>query len=262
NFVAVPLTGAWIMPWGILALALVPFGLERLALVPMGWGIELMIQVAESVAAWPGALVRTSAPPFATLALAALGGLWLCLWRGRWRLSGIAPIAAAAAIALFARPPDMLVSGDGRLIAVRAADGAVMLSSKRVARATAARWLARYGQAESAPWPEDGTSSDGRLSCDSLACIYRDLARTVAIVARAEAFEEECWAADVIVSVVPTPRRCPAARTVVDRFDLWREGAHALWFENGGVRIETVAARQGARPWRVLRGGDDEDDPP
>jgi len=40
NLLGVPLTGFWIMPWGLLAMLLMPLGLERFALVPMGWGVE------------------------------------------------------------------------------------------------------------------------------------------------------------------------------------------------------------------------------
>ena len=38
NMAAVPLTAMWVMPAGMLALALMPLHLEWLALVPMGWG--------------------------------------------------------------------------------------------------------------------------------------------------------------------------------------------------------------------------------
>jgi competence protein ComEC len=37
---------------------------------------------------------------------------------------------------------------------------------------------------------------------------------------------------------------------VIDRFDLWREGAHAIWIDEAGiVRVETVASMRGVRPW-------------
>jgi competence protein ComEC len=64
------------------------------------------------------------------------------------------------------------------------------------------------------------------------------------------ALPEDCARADVVVSAVPVRGRCSAARVIVDRFDLWRHGGHALYFESGGhVRIETVAEWRGVRPW-------------
>ena len=42
---------------------------------------------------------------------------------------------------------------------------------------------------------------------------------------------------------------------VIDRFDLWRRGGHALWLSPEGVRVETVRAHRGERPWVRRRGG-------
>src|SRR6185437_12745058 len=53
NMLGVPLTGFWIMPFGLLAMLLMPFGLEHLALVPMGWGIHGLDAIAVYIAAWP-----------------------------------------------------------------------------------------------------------------------------------------------------------------------------------------------------------------
>jgi competence protein ComEC len=37
---------------------------------------------------------------------------------------------------------------------------------------------------------------------------------------------------------------------VVDRFDLWRRGAHAIYLDGGdGIRVETVRDWRGERPW-------------
>ena len=55
---------------------------------------------------------------------------------------------------------------------------------------------------------------------------------------------------------MPAHRACRTGARVIDRFDLWREGAHAIWLEGDGrVRIETVRARQGERPWVPRRDG-------
>jgi competence protein ComEC len=156
NLIAVPLTGLWIMPWAIAAFILMPLGLEALALAPMGWGIEAVIGVAATVAAWPGAVALAPAMPVAGLAAAAFGGLWLCLWRRRWRVFGFAAMAAGLMTLGFARPPDVLVNGTGRLMAVRTAAGELALSSTRRSRFQAETWLRRSGQKDPAPWPREG----------------------------------------------------------------------------------------------------------
>ena len=256
NLVAVPITALWVMPWAVAAYALMPFGLEAAALAPMGWGIAIIIDVAETVAGWPGAVAFIPAMPTWGLGIIAIGGLWLCLWRTRWRLLGAPVIALGLASVMLARPPDILVDADGKLMAVRSADGRLAVSSTRSSRFVRDVWTRRSGQEEPAlAWPAPGTSADGRLRCDSLGCIYRSHARTVALVRSAQALLEDCWVADVVVSAVPVRTPCPKARIVVDRFDLWRNGAHAIWLGEGdaaNIRVESVNQGRGDRPW-VLR---------
>jgi competence protein ComEC len=63
--------------------------------------------------------------------------------------------------------------------------------------------------------------------------------------------------ATIVVSAIPVRgwrgRRCRRAAVVIDRFDLWRRGAHALWLEADGVRVRTVAETSGRRPWSPHR---------
>ena len=252
NLVAVPVTALWIMPWAMAAFALMPFGLEAVALAPMGWGIAVVIAVAEGVSAWPGAASLVPAMPPAGIALVALGGLWLCLWRRRWRYLGLVAVAAGLLWSTLGRPPDVLVDGDAKLMAVRGEDGALLLSSARAARFRAGIWLRRAGQGEAETWPREGTAALAALSCDGLGCIYRARGQTVALVRDGRALAEDCRIASVVVSLVPVRAPCPAGR-VIDRFDLWRAGGHALWLDPDGVRVETVRARQGKRPWVPLR---------
>ncbi len=255
NLMAVPVTALWVMPWAVAAFVLMPFGLETLALAPMGWGINVVIAVAETVSSWPGAV--TLLPSMPTLALAAivLGGLWMCLWRRRWRLLGLAGMAAGLAAIAVTQPPDILVDGRGRLLAVRSADGSVAFSTLRRERFIRGIWLRRFGQDEArAIWPKNGTRPDQRLSCDLQGCLYRVGGRVAALAYGEGALAEDCWEADVVVSIVPVRRACPANLAVVDRFDLWRHGGHALWLDETGVRIETVNGSRGDRPWVIKPG--------
>ena len=93
NLIAVPVTSFWVMPVGLLAMAAMPFGLEGLPLAIMGAGIELIVGVAKTIAGWPGAIVHIPALPQWGLGLMTIGGLWLTLWRRRWRLLGLPAIA-------------------------------------------------------------------------------------------------------------------------------------------------------------------------
>lgn len=249
NFVAVPLTSVWVMPWAVVAFLLFPFGLERFALVPMGWGCEAVIWIAREVAGWGGAVALFPAMPMWGLVLATLGGLWLCLWQTRWRAAGL-PVAIVGLLSVaVARPPDVLISADAKLIAVRGADGLLEVSARRAAKLTRETWLRRAGQEGADAWPTAGTTADGRLTCDALGCIYKVADQVVALVRHEEALPEDCRRATVVVATVPVRRTCPSASLVVDRFSLWRDGGHAIWLDRGSARDVSVREARGDRLW-------------
>lgn len=248
NMLAVPVTSFWVMPWGVLAYALMPMGWEQPALIAMGWGISVVVWTAHVTAELPGATMLVPAMPAAGLAAVVLGGLWLALWSRRWRYWGVLPVLAGLASPALTAPPDILVSGNGKLMAVRASDGALSPSSPTAARFTAMVWARRDGRDRvSEPWPRAGRSADGRLVCDALGCVYRKDGRTVALPRDASAFAEDCAAADAVVSTEPA-RRCRAP-VVVDRWTLRRNGAHAIHTLPSGIRVESVRDHRGDRPW-------------
>jgi competence protein ComEC len=258
NLGAVPLTALWVMPWATIAYVLAPLGLESLALAPMGWGVDAVVWISDTVAAWPGAAAHLpEMPPAAFLAIVA-GGLWLCLWRTRWRLAGLAPLALGVTLAVSARPPDLLVAGDAQSFAVRDGNRLVFVGNPpgRFERET---WLRRAGFD-----PESGdaetrlstpSARTGSLACDSTACVYRAEGRMVSLIRNAAAAREDCARADVVVALVPLGRfRCRGPARFVGRFDLWREGAHAIWLDaGGGITVRTVAGARGVRPWAPQR---------
>jgi len=232
-----------------LALALMPFGLESIALVPLGWGVDLIIWTAVTVAAWPGAVLPVRVIPDFGLALMVLGGLWLCLWQERWRRWAVLPIAIGVLSPLVSPLPDVLVSGDGRAWAVRLGDGRLAAWSERGNRFAIETWSRRNGQLAPAPWPgamED--TGERSLRCDRLGCVYQAMGRAAALVRDPAALAEDCTVADAVISAVPVRRQCRNLPVVIDRFDLWREGAHALWL-GPRLRVESVRARRGERPW-------------
>ena len=118
NVVAIPLTTFVIMPLVALALA---FDLTGLG-APLWWlaghALGLLLDLAHAAARVPGAVTLSPAFGGGTYALLLAGGLWLALWQGRVRLWGLVPIALGAAAVVLVRTPDLLVSADGRHVAV------------------------------------------------------------------------------------------------------------------------------------------------
>ncbi len=262
NAVAVPLTSIVVMPAGMIALVLMPLGLEWPALWVMGQGVEATLWVARVVAAWPEASPVLPPIPGPALAAASLGFCWLALWRGRLRLAGLPVLVGALAAGMPARPPDLLVSPDARLVALRTAEG-VFLQEQAGASAFAKEiLLRRMGVAAARPLPI-GEAADGALSCGATACTLRGDAGGEIVLLRstapprgtrrgdpldAAAQAAACGRAALIVAAEPIRPRCAAGATV-DRFTVWREGGQAAWLDGGALRLVSDRAWRGERPW-------------
>jgi len=175
------------------------------------------------------------------LALISVGGLWLCLWRLPWRAVGLCPIVIGILTISIAKTPDILVSDTGKLFAVKGNDGQLGFFS-RANGFVAETWLRRNGQSLS-----NGASQFRAAQCDSLGCVVRTRGK---IVKHMAALREDCGVATIVISQVPVrDKHCRSPEVVVDRFDVWRDGAHALWLSPDGIRQQTVADTNSGRPW-------------
>lgn len=246
NALAVPLS-ALAMPFAALGLLLMPLGLEEWALVPMGWAVAGLNAVAAWVAHWPSAALSLPVLPLWGLALFTLGGCWLVIWRTPWRLWGLLPMLAGLGGMALDDRPDILADSRGYSLAVRNADGTLLMN--RGGRMVRETWMRRAGPEAAERWPKRGRSNDGRLGCDELGCLYRVDGMSVALVQKDEGIAAACATGGVVISAVPIRQACRGPKLVVDRFDLWRHGGHALWLTSSGARVETVAQWQGDRPW-------------
>lgn len=250
NVIAVPITGFWVMPWAMIACLLMPFGWESVALHPMGWGIDAIAAIAQAVTAWPGAVLAIPSMPAWGLALVSLGGFWLCAWRRRWRLLGLAPIMVGYLTLLIARPPDLLIDGESRIMAVRAADGSYLVSGGKPDGIVEETWARRAAAVQGSFWPETGTSPDGKLSCDSTTCLYHARGQTVALDRGSGRIAQDCSGADLVVTPLWTEASCGAI-PIVDRHATEQNGSYAVWLEQPHIAIESVHDWRGDRPWTV-----------
>lgn len=255
NLLAVPLTAFVIMPAAVIGMVLMPFGLEAIGFVPMGWGIDLLLILAEAVAGLPAAHVQVPPMPLWGLAAVTLGGLWLCLWQNSWRLLGVVAILLGATSPATFAPADLLVSGDGRQVALRDLEGRLWVPDQRAGRFTLDIWRRGNYSRQLETWPRDGAVAGGLLRCDPLGCLHQGLHGKAAVSRDPLGAADDCAAVDVMVSLEPLRRQpCSAPALVVDRFDLWRNGAHAIRLTPQGPRADTVRDDQGERPWSPYLG--------
>ena len=123
NMAAGPLIGFVIMPFVLVSLLLMPLGLETLPLKLVGCGLSAVNSLTTRVASLPHAAAGVVSMPLWGLLLITFGGLWLCLWRCRWRMWGFAAIAVGFLSILTVSVPDLIVDRDARTVAVRTDDG-------------------------------------------------------------------------------------------------------------------------------------------
>lgn len=259
NLIAVPVTGLWVMPWGVISLLAMPFGLEHWPLIPMGWGVKIIAGTANTVASWPGSTARVPAMPDSAYAAITFGMLWICLWQRSWRWLGLIGIMTGIIVMLLNKPPDIIVSQTGKLIAVRAADGSLHIANKQSNRFAAEIWLDRNGSEEALPWPksvplqEDAPSQQNELTCDAKGCIYHQKGRVVGFAFTSEALREDCTRVDLMILLISSNNDCHPREGIINRKDLRNLGAHAIWLPEPGTshlpRIESVNKKRGTRPW-------------
>lgn len=252
NLVAIPVCNFIVMPAALGALVLMPLGLEGIALFVMGKGIDAMTWCAGIVAKLPGAVGHVRAIPEMSFVMLVLGGLWLLLWQARWRIAGAAVAFAGLLLAPSLPRPDALVARGGELVAVRGADGVLSALPAKRAKYELERWLEHDGDPRTAPDAAKATA----FKCDSAGCVARVKGVALSVLRHPAALADDCAAAGILILNVPRPKRgCEHPAKIIDVFDIWREGTHALYVEpsaNAGspnLRIETVAQVRGERPW-------------
>jgi competence protein ComEC len=232
------------MPMGILGVLALPFGFDGFFWRLMAAGLDWMIAVALWVTSLPGAVGRITAFSTGPLLLGSAGLVTLGLLKTPLRLTGAGVLIAACVWALRTPQPDVLVAGDGGSFAVRS-NGDRLAFVKAGSDTFAFReWLAADADPRQ---PKDKTLGQG-VSCDDAGCVGRLADGAVVAISRtAEAFEDDCRRAALIV----TPREAPpdCAAVVVDR-TVW-QAAGSVALRRVGSSWEVTMARPPGydRPW-------------
>ncbi|QDX28166.1 ComEC/Rec2 family competence protein [Sphingomonas suaedae] len=253
NIVAIPLTTFVVMPFEAAGLF---FDLAGLG-APFWWvaeqGLHLLLWIAHSVANAPGALAMLPAMPGGAYALMVAGGLWITLWRTRVRVAGLLPVAAGAVWALATPMPDLLVTGDGKHLALRMPGGEMALLRDRAGdyvRDT----LAENGGVDAA-LPALADQRDARCSADLCVVTVERGGRTWRIAATRSGYRvpwremvDLCASVDIFIADRWLPRGCTPRWLKLDRALLRQTGGVAITF-GPEPHVETVRAPGARHPW-------------
>ncbi|WP_375392872.1 ComEC/Rec2 family competence protein [uncultured Sphingomonas sp.] len=254
NIIAIPLTTFVTMPLEALALVLDAVGLGAPAWWLTGKSLQLLLWLAHIVASAPHAVTALPSMPDGAFGLMVAGGLWIALWRTRWRRLGVLPLAVGAGWALATPPPDLLVTGDGKHLAVRTADGGLALLRDRAGDYTQMMLAASGGADGELPLLDEQKNA----RCSDDLCLaevtaggrrWRVAATRSSYPLDAGPLSEQCQAADIVVSERRLPRGCRPRWLRLDRPVLEKSGGVAISLAAG--RVETVKVAGDRHPWAL-----------
>jgi competence protein ComEC len=252
NIIAIPLTTFVIMPLEAGALLLDAAGLGA----PLWWlcgaAIDGLLGLAHAAASAPGAVALLPSMPFWAFGAMVVGGIWICLWTSRIRLAGLLPFAVGAAGAALAPSPDLLVTGDGRHLAV------VRSGTPLILRDRAGDYVrSLLAEASGFDGDPDVLDSDPESDCSRDSCVaaihrggrdWRLFATRSAMRIDWALMTEACAASDIVVSDRRLPRGCRPRWLKLDRDALERTGGLAIYLGRN-PRVDSVADRVRAHPW-------------
>ena len=252
NLLAMPALALVVMPMALLAVVVMPFGVEVAPLTVMSWALDWVIIVARWTSELTGNAGGVRMTPASALLLVVAGFLWLALWREWWRLLGLLPILAAVPLVFLVPQPDILVDADGTSAAFRGDDGNLSIIAGRGSGFAIDNWLRADADPRNAGDPD---LAEGVL-CDPLGCVgtLDSAGMKLALVKNPAAFAEDCRLTAIVVSRFEAPDGCYGRAIVIDREQLRRHGAHALYKIHAGAtnapefRIVT-AYPEAQRPW-------------
>ncbi|MEO6580443.1 MAG: ComEC/Rec2 family competence protein [Sphingomicrobium sp.] len=253
NLVAIPWTTFVIMPLEAGALMLDAVGLGQPLWAATGWAIDLLLDLARHVSQLQGAVANLPSMSRWAFAAMLLGGLWLCLWTGRVRWLGAIPLAVGGAAAAMSPAPDLLVTGDGRHLAITGSTGAPVILRDKTGDFMRDLMSEAAGYDGDAVLLSDQAFADCRRdSC--FATIDRGGHRWVVLATRTR--DSIAWAdlipacrqADIVVSERWLPEACKPRWLKLDRQSLANSGGVAI-FLGDHSEINTVSERLGHHPW-------------
>jgi competence protein ComEC len=147
---------------------------------------------------------------------------------------------------LFVTPqkPLLLFDERGANVALLTEAGYVPAAAKG-ASYSAGRWLQQAGEDASVA----ETAKRAGWSCNAGTCNAKEQGVTISYLQRSVEHNMTCPVADILLAEFPLRRRCKGKRVTIDRFDVWRNGAHAVYTVGNSLKVTTAREMQGARPW-------------
>ncbi|MEZ5708844.1 MAG: ComEC/Rec2 family competence protein [Blastomonas sp.] len=253
NLIAIPLTTLVIMPLEAVALVLDIAGLGAPFWWLAGVALDWLLALARFTASAPGSVTYMPDMGRTIFALFVFGGLWLFLWRSRARYWGLLPILIATAGVAALKSPDLLVTSDGRHVAIRAGNDNLVLLREGQPDGYARQMLLETAGFSGEPQLIDAWRG---ARCNPEFCsvlisapdrTYRILLSRNREYVPQRALHAACRRSDIVISDRWLPGACRPKWLRIDRAFLARHGGLAIYLDQR--RVDTVADEDAGKPW-------------
>ena len=248
NGLAIPVMSLAVMPFALLSVVLMPLGLEAWPLAILGQGLELVLTISDRVAQLPGAQRLIPQLPIASAITLAIGASIICLARGRAKYAGCGFLLGAFAMSQFGGLPDILVERTAANVAFLNGSNELVFANRRKGRFAAEKWLQANGEEVAF---KEATLRQGWL-CEGRICRATVKGKAIGYFMEGDGPQPSCEGLDIVIANYPLRGACKFVKMRIDRFDVWRHGAHAIIISDTGMLLETSASLSGNRPWVVV----------
>ncbi len=245
NLMAMPLISTIVMPMALLSLFLMPYGFDQLPLSLMGWGIERVVVISDYVNSLGGDGITglLGAP---VLPMAFIGLFFLTMLKTRLRIIGGLILLASTLFWAPSQIPDILLSEDGRAIAIQDDQGKLAMIYPRRNKFVRDIWLRAYSRDE-----QGEIMHRGRCNKDICTAKTRQGA-LVYVVYDPDFLTLACNRADILLA--PKLRwvncRGKKPKIIIKRGQLEEFGSHAIYLRSNlkNLQLSALGRREGNSP--------------
>jgi len=215
-----------------LGLLAMPFGFEAYPLFVMGQGIEFIHWISVHFQSLSSGFSNIGQLEATTMCVVFLLMMITALMKTKLRFIPLVIALLLLWVAPVSNKPNILISEDGKTIAVVQQNGMLAVSGARAGKFEIKVWRQALGLHEEKPKLTSKQSAHmNAFKCDHFGCFYEAPHLTVAHIRHPSAFYEDCRRADIIVSELSAPPFCDKRAIVIDRSALKARGAHAIYLK-------------------------------
>lgn len=252
NLIAIPLTSFIVMPLIILNIIFVFFGLEFITMPILIYFVSWIKKTSIFVADLPRINVIFKEFNDTSLTFFILGAIILCLLKTKLRMVGILPIIIAFFMAMFQTIPDIMISHNSKLIAIKNDENDVYFSSRVKDRYVRTQWQKKYYIDDAKLIKNLHEEKNNGFFCNDNFCKFTRKTIKTKIILQPLDTEKNCVYADLLLNLSDkTYFNCKNNKFTLDKSDLKYHNVSFIYITEKEIRVEKVLKNENNRLWNL-----------